>query len=310
MLEAMRTPVTLFTGYLGSGKTTLISHLIDELQAAGCKTVYLKNEIGSEDIDGQLMRGKQIETRQLLNGCICCTLVGPFLSAINEVLDTYHPDRLIIEASGAADPSAIALMISSHPRLTRDGVIGVIDVVNFTGYTDLSETARHQAEFVDLLVFNKVELADLEQKRRVVGYVRELNTHSPIVEALSGKVATELVCGLDGRALDALLNAHKESDHDHLSHEGLESVTLTSVEPKTAAAWQTWLETLPPQVFRVKGFGVTPNGVVVLNKVGKRASVETLEKQNEKSISHISENKVVCIGFGVTTAKLDIESNS
>jgi len=81
-----QTPATLFSGFLGSGKTTIISHLIDQLQKDGIKVAYIKNEIGETDIDAQLIKGKDIETKELLNGCICCTLVGPFEGAVTELL--------------------------------------------------------------------------------------------------------------------------------------------------------------------------------------------------------------------------------
>ena len=150
-------PTTVFSGFLGSGKTTIISHLIEVLQNKGEQVIYIKNEIGDTDIDSKILKGKGIKTKELLNGCICCTLVGPFITSINEVVETFNPDRILIEASGAADPSALALMIASHPLLERDGVIAIVDVVNFEGYKDLSVTAQNQTKFTDLIIFNKTK---------------------------------------------------------------------------------------------------------------------------------------------------------
>src|SRR5574340_861654 len=151
----MKTPVTIFVGFLGSGKTTIISHLIDYLQSHGQQTVFIKNEVGNADLDGQLMKGKQIQTRELLNGCICCTFVGPLNNTIDELINQYHPDRIIIESAGTADPSSLAITIAHHPNLVRDGLITIIDVVNFEGYEKLDLIAQKQAEFTDLIVFNK-----------------------------------------------------------------------------------------------------------------------------------------------------------
>ena len=161
-------PTTIFTGYLGSGKTTIILNLVETLQKQNIQVLYIKNEIGSENIDGQLAKQQNIETKELLNGCICCTLVGPFIHSIDELLIKHRPDRIIIEASGAADPAALALMVSSHPKLARDGVLTIIDVIHFDGYSDLSTTARNQTKFTDLLVFNKVEEVDIGRKQAVV----------------------------------------------------------------------------------------------------------------------------------------------
>jgi len=165
-IQKNKIPTTVFSGFLGSGKTTIISNLIDELQANNQQVIYIKNEIGDTDIDGKVLEGKGIKTKELLNGCICCTLVGPFISSINEIVETFSPDKIIIEASGAADPSALALMISLHPNLARDGVIGIIDVVNFEGYKDLSVTAQNQTKFTDLIIFNKIELVDIAKKKQ------------------------------------------------------------------------------------------------------------------------------------------------
>ena len=283
----MLIPTTVFSGFLGSGKTTIISHLIDELQTSGKQVIYIKNEIGNENIDGALMRGKHIQTKELLNGCICCTLVGPFISAIDEIVENFQPDRIIIEASGAADPAAIALMIDANPKLRRDGVIVIVDVVNFDGYKDISLTARNQAKFTDLIVFNKIELVDLAQKRAVVGYIRELNDHSPIVEAPGGKVSSRVVFGTDPAELNEMLeafdhesaspdeNAHAHHAHaDHLTQDGIESTTVTFPQPPSQTELMTYLTSLPPAVFRVKGvLELAAGEQVIVNKVGVRTEL-------------------------------------
>lgn len=301
-------PTTVFSGFLGSGKTTIISHLIDELQALGKQVVYIKNEIGSENIDGLLMQGKNIQTKELLNGCICCTLVGPFINAIDEIITSFQPDRIIIEASGAADPAAIALMIDANPKLARDGVIAIIDVVNFEGYKDISQTARNQATFTDLIVFNKIELADLAQKQAVVGYVRELNHYAPIVEAPNGVVRSELIFGSDPQELNQLLESfshqasaaesttHAHHPHaDHLLEDGIESLVVTFKQPPSPDFLQNYLDQLPTAVFRVKGLlALADSSAVVVNKVGVRSTIVPLSAEQT-----VPSNKrlLVLIGF-------------
>lgn len=263
-------------------------HLIDQLQSQGQQVVYIKNEIGDADIDTKLLQQKHIQTRELLNGCICCTLVGPFTASLTEVVERYQPDRICIEASGAADPSALALMVSSHPLLWRDGVIGIIDVLNFEGYADLTETTRNQTKFIDLIVFNKVEQATLEQKRRVVGYVRELNSHSPIIEAPHGKVAKEAVFGLDGAELTRLLQSSSTSDnHNHVAHDQFGSFAVYPTGTVSESRIIQFLQTLPPQLFRAKGIVHLDSGAwVVCNMVGGRADLRPLQTppQNQKNV--------------------------
>ncbi len=266
-------PTTVFSGFLGSGKTTIISNLIDTLQKNGEQVVYIKNEIGDTDIDSKILEGKGIKTKELLNGCICCTLVGPFISSITEVVETFHPDRVIIEASGAADPSALALMISSHPLLERDGVVGIIDVLNFDGYKDLTITAQNQTKFTDLLIFNKIELADLQQKKAVVGYVRELNTHSPIVEAPKGIVDQKVVFGLNTNELEKLLAQNNQTHSDHVHTDEIGAFTIYLNQTTTLSKLENFLQKLPKNIFRTKGF-VTTNQkeIFIFNTVGNRTT--------------------------------------
>jgi G3E family GTPase len=295
-------PTTVFSGFLGSGKTTIISHLIADLQSSGIQVVYIKNEIGDENVDGQIMRGQNIATKELLNGCICCTLVGPFIQAIDEIIEKFKPDRLIIEASGAADPSAIALMIQSHPKLERDGIISIIDVANFEGYKDLSQTAQNQTKFTDLLVFNKVELVDLDRTRAVVGYVRELNTHSPIVEAPQGKLNPEVAFGLSTNQLaDLLISAegvaHREhhEQHSHLQEDGITTFHIPTPGTCTLPDLEKFLTGLPGAIYRVKGFVQLSDGTtVVANKVGNRISFVPAPESTK-----ITEGALVFIGFSI-----------
>lgn len=290
------TPTTVFTGFLGSGKTTLISHLIDELQAQGKQVAYIKNEIGDADLDAQLMRGKDIVSRELLNGCICCTLVGPFESALDEVIDTIHPDRIIIESAGTADPASLALMVEDHERLMRDGVIGVIDVVNFTGYKNLTPIAERQTELVDLLVFNKVEQVDLEQKRKVVGYVRELNQYSPIIEAPEGKLSLEAVFGIDTTQTAKLLESVDKEELHHLHHEtedAIQGFSFTTQKLLDKEKFKEVITQLPAHIFRVKGYVSFSDGTkLIVNGVYKRVSFFEPESSQE-----IKDTKLICIGY-------------
>jgi G3E family GTPase len=159
-------PITIITGFLGSGKTTLILNLIPQLRATNpnYKLALLKNEFGDLAIDSQLASSNAISgVREMLNGCICCNLVGQIGDALKELQDQVTPDRIIIETSGSAFPATLAMEINRIARQTGDyvldGVVSVIDVENWQGYEDTSVTARLQAKYTDLIVFNKYVLA-------------------------------------------------------------------------------------------------------------------------------------------------------
>ncbi len=301
-MTATSTPVTIVTGFLGSGKTTIILHLVEQLQSRGEQVVYIKNELGNQDIDTQIIKTTRIETRELLNGCICCTLVGPFTQAIDELIARFHPDRVIIEASGAADPSAIALTVSSHPGLRRDGVVSIIDVANFEGYQDISTTAQHQAQFTDLIVFNKVELVDEARKMAVVGYVRELNQYAPIVEAVAGKLDPELVFGCHTTELEALLQTHPDH-HQHLTMDQLTSCSFDLATPPDKQSLEQALSHLPKQVFRIKGIITDTTGQTwLVNKVGSRLDLQSITPPSGAPLG-----RLVCLGFDVTNLAPEIE---
>ncbi len=283
-MTATQIPTTIITGFLGAGKTTIITNLIDELQQSGVKVAYIKNEIGAVDIDTKIFKGKDIKTTELLNGCICCTLVGPFASAVDELVATFSPTRIIIEASGAADPAALALMVSSHPKLFRDGVISIIDVTQFEGFLDLSITAQRQTQFTDLIIFNKVEQADLERKKIVVGYVRELNAHSPIIEAVGGKVSSKLLFGLSPTTVDALLTElnklEDETIHDHVHEDEFESFSISTEKSYSPETILQFFQEIPKNIFRTKGlFKTADSKWFIQNGVGGKVTTDPIDQE-------------------------------
>ncbi len=292
-------PTTVFTGFLGAGKTTIIGHLIEELQSTGEQIAYIKNEIGDADIDTQIIQGKNIQTKQLLNGCICCTLTGPFTTAIDEIIESVRPTRIIVEASGTADVAALALMISSHPKLFRDGVLTIIDVVNFEGFADLTITAQNQTHFTDLVVFNKVELVDDKRKHAVVGYVRELNTHSPIIEAPHGKLSPLVVFGVSSQELESLLNTKQSNTHDHSEEDHIEGFHVDLTHAVDVTALKRTIEQLPDYVFRVKGLVFDDaHQLFSIQKVGKRVEVHPVQLTTQPT-----HGKLIFIGYDLLHSK-------
>ncbi|MDH5533154.1 MAG: GTP-binding protein [Candidatus Pacebacteria bacterium] len=295
-------PTTIINGFLGSGKTTIISHLIDYLIAKDKKVVYVKNEIGEMDLDAKLMRGKNIVSQELLNGCICCTLVGPFIASIDEISKEYNPDRIIIESAGSADPASLALMVENHPKLRRDGVIVVIDVLNFNGYEKIDEVSKRQTEFTDLIVFNKVEEVDNQRKSQVVGYIRVLNEKSPIVEAPGGKINPDLVFGLGETDLGEFIKHHPE-DHHQEKDDQISAFTYISDKKFTKESLNNFLSNLPKNIFRVKGIFQTKNKPLVVNGVFNRFDFENLNETVEET-----KTKLIFIGYKAENNKEEIFS--
>lgn len=264
-------PVTIVTGFLGSGKTTILLNLIPQLPPT-YRLALLKNEFGDVAIDSQLASTNSISgVRELLNGCICCNLVGQLSDALAQLRDEVKPDRIVIETSGSAFPATLAMEVNRLSReqgggFVLDGVISVIDVENWEGYEDTSYTANLQAKYTDLLIFNKWERVPEQRFDVCLDRVGDLEVETPWVKSDRGRVDQEVLLGIDG-ALFATAQSNSvdrhDDDHDHKRDHQSEvevlSVTLksTSTQQKktiSVSALEHLLSIAPrEEVYRIKG---------------------------------------------------------
>lgn len=213
-------PITIITGFLGSGKTTLILNLIPQLPK-DYRLALLKNEYGDVAIDSQLASSAAISgVRELLNGCICCNLVGQLGEALETLRKDVKPDRIVVETSGSAFPATLALEVNRLAResghYSLDGVVSVVDVENWKGYDDTSYTAKMQARYTDLIVFNKWELVDERRYEDCLDRVGDLDVEVPIIKSNKGVVPQTLLLGIDGSLSKNLESTVSHTDsHDH-----------------------------------------------------------------------------------------------
>ncbi|BCS24101.1 GTP-binding protein [Aspergillus puulaauensis] len=273
-------PITIVTGFLGSGKTTLLLNLLPQLPKT-YKLALLKNEFGDVAIDSQLASTSAISgVRELLNGCICCNLVGQLSDALEQLRSEVTPDRIIIETSGSAFPATLAMEVNRLAResvdpatgtgaYVLDGVVSVIDVENWEGYEDTSYTAKLQAKYTDLIVFNKWEGVSERRFDDVLDRVGDLEVETPCVKSDKGKVDKDVLLGIDGALfakggeedLDSGKVDGHEHGHGHQSEVEVLSVTLRQTgeaeEGKgtiDVAALEKLLSSAPKEeVYRIKG---------------------------------------------------------
>ncbi|KAK0720049.1 CobW/HypB/UreG [Lasiosphaeris hirsuta] len=247
-------PITIVTGFLGSGKTTLILNLLPQLRAANpaYRLALLKNEFGDVAVDSQLAASGTISgVQELLNGCICCNLVGQLSTALAELRATVAPDRIVVETSGSAFPATLALEVNRLARETSgayalDGVVSVVDVENWKGYEDTSYTARLQARYTDLIVFNKWEGCGERRFDECLDRLGDLELDTPWVRSDKGWVSMDLVLGIDG-GLARGLGEHVIEGHDHEHKESHNHDHQSEVE------LHTLLKTAPrEEVYRIK----------------------------------------------------------
>lgn len=163
--------------------------------------MLLKNEYGDVEVDSLLAQQSSIAgVSEILNGCMCCTLVGQIQTAMLEIRDKMNPDRIIIESSGSAFPATLALQIRSlaSEGFSLDSIVTVVDCINFRGYEDSSPTAKIQARYTDCLVLNKYDLVSERELDDVLDHLYELNDETPVIRVSKSKPLTpELVFGLD-----------------------------------------------------------------------------------------------------------------
>jgi G3E family GTPase len=282
-----RTPVTLITGPLGSGKTTLLRHLLDVVPQ---KIAIMMNEFGEIAIDSQIVEGKNIRIAELEGGCVCCSLLGEFEAAVTEVIDTVHPDLIIVETTGVAEPDAVMFDIQENlPQVRLDGVVTVADADAMVRYPRLGQTGRAQIEAADIIVLNKVDLVPAEQVAEVTARLRQLNADAPILPTQR--------CQVDPDVLFGISQAHEVGPPQHRHQLGMESFSYVSAATLQRRCFEVFVEGLSPAVVRAKGFVRFPEGTYLFNYVAGRWDLEAF---SEKPTT------LVFIGAHVTQHQADL----
>jgi G3E family GTPase len=215
-------------------------------------------------IDSQLASSQAISgVQELLNGCICCNLVGQLSDALETLANDVVPDRIVIETSGSAFPATLAMEVNrlsqSTGKYVLDGVMSVIDVENWKGYEDTSITAKMQARYTDLVVLNKWELVSERRLEDVEDKILDLEVDPPTPRTKSDKgwVDKDIIFGLDAKLAKSVgTKSEHHHDHDHQSEVEVLSITLTSpskIGVDVSKLQQLLEEPTKDSVYRIKG---------------------------------------------------------
>ena len=288
MTDLAKIPVTVITGFLGSGKTTLIRHLMTHSQ--GRRLAVLVNEFGTVGVDGDILKSCADEDCpaenivELANGCICCTVADDFIPTIEALMAMpTRPDHILIETSGLALPKPLLKAFdwpAIRSKITVDGVIALADAEavaagrfapdvaavdaqrqaddSLDHETPLSEVFEDQISCADIVLLSKADLAGesgLAKAREVV--VAESPRRIPILEMSEGVVDPKVVLGLNAQAEDDLAArpSHHDGADDH-EHDDFETVVIPMPEVEDVSALVSAIEKMAAEqnILRVKGY--------------------------------------------------------
>ena len=193
-----RIPVTLIGGYLGAGKTSLLSHLLNH--AAGERIAVLVNDFGALGLDDALVARRDAETVTLTNGCVCCSIADDFGAALDaQIRSPEPPGRIVVETSGVAEPGKTARYASGWPGVRLDAVLTVVDLETIrTQAKDryVGDLVVRQIESADLIVANKSDRIDAPVRRSTTEWLVRHTPRARLVETRHGRIAPTVALGV------------------------------------------------------------------------------------------------------------------
>ena len=215
------TKIDIISGFLGAGKTTFIKKMLEEV-FSGEKVVLVENEYGEVGIDGGFLKDAGIEIKELNSGCICCSLVGDFNRSLNEVIETYHPDRILIEPSGVGKLSDVMNAVrdvAKNLEVRLNSAVTIVDANKCKMYMkNFGEFFNNQVENAGTIVLSRTDVADAGKVQADVELLRAHNSGASIVttpvEQLTGSQLLALIEKPD-TMMEELLAQVKEEHHHH-----------------------------------------------------------------------------------------------
>jgi G3E family GTPase len=315
--------VVLLSGFLGSGKTTLLKRILsweDNLS----ETVVVVNEFGDAGIDGALLKDSGSDVVELTSGCICCTLQIDLKRTLTQIRERFDPRRILIEASGIADPATIASLIQEpdlKPYMALRKIVTVLDAECWKAREAFGAVFHNQLGLADLIFLNKIDLFDQDEIRLFLKEIHAAAPQSRVVPTLYCRVDPETIwidrSGTDSdldladfKKIDVWESRSRERQHHHHDHRKGEK---QGHHPKTGVAdnyvafsfsdgrvldetcFKRFLEDLPWELFRLKGSVRFQDRTEFINFVGGKSDLTTW--------SGTPETRLTFIGWNVSSAE-------
>ena len=296
-----RLPVTIISGFLGSGKTTLVNNIL--VQNNGLRIAIIMNDIGVINIDAQLIVAATKDMLALSNGCICCSSNDDLKEAIQRLLmQNMDIDYLIVETTGVADPLPVikTFMRPEFINTTRiDAVITLIDLENIAYLLQEEKIAQNQVRFADFILLNKSDLVHEDRIKNAKALVLSYNPAARMMDTVRSAVSLSLLLDLnlhiEGSVLEdeipSLHDCHPSCRHEGHAHDFI-SVSFKTSHLLDVDKFQLFLQNLPSSIFRAKGFlkisDIKEN--YLFHLIAKRFTLEPIESAVPKG------NELVFIG--------------
>lgn len=288
--------VFLVSGFLGAGKTTLVKHLLtSRIQGIG-KVALIVNEVGDIGIDGTLLSGQNVDMMELTSGCICCTLKGDFSRAIQEIHDRANPDFLLVEATGVAQPGDILDALYEPPASTYSRLrhlVTVVDADFFKAKEVLGPFYDSQIRCADTILLNKVDLVSSEALQDIQAFLQEMNPRATIFTTQYCAIDPSLLLGIDFG--DVKETYHRVHDDDHQDHEqlgegGFQAFSFEANRPFEREKLNEFLQSLPPNLFRLKGWARFPDSHALIDFSAGRFSIAPWDEPRKTALTFVGYN--------------------
>jgi len=272
-----RIPALVVSGFLGSGKTTLVRNLLEDAKLRRLRVAFVSNEIGALGIDRALLGGGAEAFVELEGGCVCCELSDDLVETLQTLYEQVRPDRIVIETSGAALPFDTTLNFWREPVSTwigEDTTVVVVNAEQVHEGRDLEGAFADQVSSADLLILNKVDLVPEAELPALEATLRGVEAETPIVHSVRGDVPSDLLFppelaapSREGPAPAAPPHSHAHLDTEEWRPEPGQSTT--ALEARLAGRG----------LLRAKGFVETDEGLRLLQLVGHRIEWSTPEAE-------------------------------
>jgi G3E family GTPase len=263
-----RLPVTVITGYLGSGKTTLVNHILTANH--GKRIAVIENEFGEVGIDDALVIDAEEEIFEMNNGCICCTVRGDLIRILGNLMKRKDKfDYILVETTGLADPAPVAqtFFVDDEVRsqLKLDAIVTVVDAKHLIQHLDdekeegVENEAIEQLAFADRVLLNKVDLVTDVERKEVIRRIRLINANAEIIPTTMSHVDLDQVLGVGAFDLSKVLEMEPEFllDSEHQHDQSITSVGIDcegEVSVQKINEWLGWLlGERGTDIFRMKG---------------------------------------------------------